>query len=996
MNRLGDAPTDLLFGLIALHNDLIAPEVIPAALRAQVVKPTRTLAELLVIQGALTPVQRDLLESLSGEYISRHGGDAGKSLATLIATPSARERLDRLGDLGLTDDLGLTADLTPVDSLELAVSDDSEPRLDDPESTLPTPANVVVDSRPRIDGYEILEVLGAGGMGIVYKAHQERLDRFVALKMIRAGAGARPEDLVRFEAEAKAVAAIEHPNIIKIFDIGEQGGLPYFSLEFLAGGSLANKIGGKPQPVDEAARIVEVLARAISVAHQHRVIHRDLKPANVLIAADGTLKITDFGLVKRLESDSGQTRTGSILGTPSYMAPEQARGEGQTVGPAADQYSLGAILYELLTGRPPFQGTSVLDTLEMVRSKEPVPPSQLQPKTPRDMETICLKCLEKDPARRYPDVLALAEDLRSFQAGEPILARPVSDSERLWRWCLRNPRVASLSAAVALLLATLLVGSIVGFVIVSGQKHDLSVANADKDKANISLSKSNIALVASKKLADDRRIEAEKQRQEAERKTKLAVAAARAANEQNRIAVEAEVELVRLFDGKLKYVSEIQNEREQFLDKAFARLKDAARVMTDLRRDVEWAPENEGNNWRALARAHQALARVSLSRNKVEDAMREFQQMEEIVARLAAAAPDDLSLQVILLRTQRELGYVSMDRVGNSELARRYFRSALEKSRACLAKKPDLDVYKNELANSLGLLAGSESTLGHLKEARALYEEEIKVRKSLSPAQANDWEIRRELSGLYAKLAELNVRMGDRDAGQKLYDQCAELREQFVKERPDSWPAQNDLAQTYNHRGQMLFPQGSDPAGARTFHQKALAIYKKRSSAYASDFELRNVLALTLYFEATCALHSGDKDGAAAGYRECLKVCKDLANDPKAKKPKTLLMLAMARCGDPVGAAKIAEALVATPPKDEGLYVQAACGYALAAGAAGSDAVLVGGYTDKAIDCLVQAKKRGWADVVSLETDTDLEPIRNVRAFKALLEELRQPGGKRP
>src|SRR5262249_50805032 len=184
-------------------------------------------------------------------------------------------------------------------------------------------------------------------------------------------------------------------------------------------------------PVDEAARIVEVLARAMDVAHQHRLIHRDLKPGNVLLAADGTVKISDFGLAKRLETDSGQTRSGSILGTPSYMAPEQARGENQTVGPAADQYALGAILYELLPGRAPFPGTPVLDPLEVVATKEPVPPSQLQPKTPRDLETICLKCLEKEIPRRYPDVLALAEDLRKFRAGETILARPASDAERL-------------------------------------------------------------------------------------------------------------------------------------------------------------------------------------------------------------------------------------------------------------------------------------------------------------------------------------------------------------------------------------------------------------------------------------------------------------------------------------------------------------------------------------------------------------------------------------
>ncbi len=327
-----------------------------------------------------------------------------------------------------------------------------------------------------IAGYQILEVLGIGGMGIVYKARHERLDRFVALKMIRAGLSARPEDLARFESEAKAVAAIEHSNIVKIFEIGEHDGLPYFSLEYLSGGSLATKIGGKPQPVDEAARIVEVLARAMDVAHQHKVIHRDLKPGNVLVAADGTVKITDFGLVKRLEGDSGQTRSGSILGTPSYMAPEQARGENQTVGPAADQYALGAILYELLTGRPPFQGTSALDTLDMVRTREPVPPSQLQPKTPRDLETICLKCLEKEVPRRYPDVLALAEDLRRFRAGETILARPVSDAERLWRWCLRNPRVASLSAAVALLLVIVTAGSATAAVTVSGQDQALGKA----------------------------------------------------------------------------------------------------------------------------------------------------------------------------------------------------------------------------------------------------------------------------------------------------------------------------------------------------------------------------------------------------------------------------------------------------------------------------------------------------------------------------------------
>ncbi len=310
------------------------------------------------------------------------------------------------------------------------------------------------DKRPRITGYEILGVLGAGGMGIVYKARHLRLQRLVALKMIKAGAGAQPDDLARFEAEARAVAAIDHPNIIKIFEIGEHDGLPYFSLEFLEGGSLAQRIAGKPQPIEDAARIIETLARAMDVAHRRGIVHRDIKPANVLLAADTTPKIADFGLVKRLEADSGQTGTGSILGSPSYMAPEQTTG-AEKAGPAADQYALGTTLYEMLTGRPPFRGSSILDTLDLIRTAEPVAPSQLIPRMPRDLETICLKALQKDAARRYPDVAAMAEDLRRFRAGEPIVARPISGPERAWRWCRRNPAVALLLGAVA---ASLLLG----------------------------------------------------------------------------------------------------------------------------------------------------------------------------------------------------------------------------------------------------------------------------------------------------------------------------------------------------------------------------------------------------------------------------------------------------------------------------------------------------------------------------------------------------------
>jgi tetratricopeptide (TPR) repeat protein len=306
---------------------------------------------------------------------------------------------------------------------------------------------------PPVTGYVILSELGRGGMGVVYKARQTALNRLVALKMLLAGGHAGPELLARFQTEAEAVARLVHPHIVQIYEVGEQDGLPYFSLEFVAGGSLAKKLAGKPQPAREAAQLVETLARAMHFAHQHGIMHRDLKPANVLLTSDGVPKITDFGLAKRLEADSSQTRSGTLVGTPSYMAPEQARGQVREVGPPADVYALGAILYELLTGRPPFLAATVLDTLEQVRSQEPVPPSRLQPKVSADLETICLKCLQKEVEKRYASAQALADDLHRFLAGVPILARPVRAPERLWRWCRRNPRVAGLSAVVLVLLA---------------------------------------------------------------------------------------------------------------------------------------------------------------------------------------------------------------------------------------------------------------------------------------------------------------------------------------------------------------------------------------------------------------------------------------------------------------------------------------------------------------------------------------------------------------
>lgn len=314
---------------------------------------------------------------------------------------------------------------------------------------LGTALAVASDRPPEIPGYEVLGILGQGGMGIVYKARQEKLQRFVALKMIVGGNRTVPELVGRFLGEAQAVARLQHPNIVQIFEAGEHQGQPYISLEFVDGTSLDKKVSGQPLPPQAAAELLLPLAQAIEAAHRRGIVHRDLKPANVLLTAEGTPKVTDFGLAKYLDDDVTRTQTGVILGTPSYMAPEQAEGRVKEIGPTADVYALGAILYEMLTGRPPFRGTTSLETLEQVRSQEPVRPSSLQPKIPRDLETICLKCLQKDAQRRYASAAELAEDLMRFLAGEPIQARPVSEWVSFWRWYRRNPAQAWTSVVAA-------------------------------------------------------------------------------------------------------------------------------------------------------------------------------------------------------------------------------------------------------------------------------------------------------------------------------------------------------------------------------------------------------------------------------------------------------------------------------------------------------------------------------------------------------------------
>jgi tetratricopeptide (TPR) repeat protein len=305
---------------------------------------------------------------------------------------------------------------------------------------------------PKIPGYEILGELGEGGMGMVYKARQVAAGRVVALKMIHPGLYVGAERFGRFRREAEATARLSHPNIVQIHEVGEHAGQPYFSLEFCEGGTLAGRLAGQPLTAEAAARLMQAVASAVDAAHKQGVIHRDLKPGNILLTADGTPKVADFGLARQLDGDDALTATNQPLGTPRYMAPEQVGG-AKTVGPAADVWALGVILYECFTGRPPFLAASTTDVLMQVKDKDPVSLRQINPSLPRDLDTITLKCLQKDPARRYASAADLAEDLRRWQANEPIKARPVGRLERGVKWARRYPAAAGLIAALAVVVA---------------------------------------------------------------------------------------------------------------------------------------------------------------------------------------------------------------------------------------------------------------------------------------------------------------------------------------------------------------------------------------------------------------------------------------------------------------------------------------------------------------------------------------------------------------
>ncbi|MBI2823851.1 MAG: serine/threonine protein kinase [Planctomycetia bacterium] len=690
-----------------------------------------------------------------------------------------------------------------------------------------TPRTHADEPLPAVPGYEILEVLGRGGMGVVYKARQVSLSRIVAIKMLSGGSRAR------FRVEAEAIARLQHPNIVQIHEVGEAQGQPYFSQEHIAGGSLADRLDGAPWSAKAAARLVRTLAEAMHFTHSRGIVHRDLKPANVLMADGGTPKISDFGLAKQLESNSGQTATGDIMGSPSYMSPEQASGVTREITAAADVYSLGAILYELVTGRPPFRAETAVDTVLLVLSDEPVAPRRLQPKLPRDLETICLKCLEKSPRNRYASAQELADDLGRFLAGEPIRARPVPLWVRAAKWARRRPAAAA-AIGIALLAATiLLVGGTIYNV-----RLNAALARVQREQERRAATLAQAQEVVERLLGDFNQRQlaglphAEPVRRE------LLTAALQFCEEMQRQNPE-EPEVRWQLGRAQRQAADLQAllgepaEAEKSYDRAIGVLQAlaAAYPSAKYRRELAGAWENKAT---LLAQAGRAAEAEAAYRRAADD----FEQ-------LAAADPADAAARAQVARVWDNLG-VTLLEAGRTEDAQAALDKALAMRRALVAEAPADVERERALATSLNNVGTLWQATGRAAEAVASFREARELFRALNEGTTDNPANRQGLNSATANVAAALAASGNLAAAKTTFAEAIDGWQSLTNDFPAIAEYRSAQAQALSNLGALL-EQLDDRDAALAQHARARELCQRLVDDNAAVPAYRELLATSLH-----------------------------------------------------------------------------------------------------------------------------------------------------
>jgi serine/threonine-protein kinase len=749
--------------------------------------------------------------------------------------------------------------------------------------TVPRAGSAPADATalPRVLGYEILGTLGRGGMGVVYKARHLRLRRVVALKMLRGDGAAGEELLARFRTESAALARLQHPNIVQVYEAGEHHGQPYLALEYVAGGGLDAQSAGTPQPASRAARLVEALARAVHYAHERGILHRDLKPHNVLLTEDGGLKVTDFGLAKLLAPGPGlsslryETQAGAILGTPSYMAPEQTGGAAAQAGPAADVYALGAILYELLTGRPPLQGANSLETLEQVRRQEPVPPRRLQPSVPRDLDAVCLRCLEKDPAQRYASAADLADDLGRFAAGRPTLARPPGRLGRAWRWCRRNPVVACLTAALALAVTT-------GFAVV----------------------------VCLWWQAEEERAEALRQQAEAERQRELAaenVALGRQAVDrfcttvsEERLLHEPAMEGLRreLLQGAVEFYEKFARQGGDRpvlrLDRALARLR-LGNITSELGAKEEGmrlteqgiklleglrADKDVGRTARArLPHAYHALAHLCINAGLPERADALLRKALPLQEQLVQERPGEPEPRSELAALHLTLGGTAFGRA-RMIIAEAAFTRALDICERLARDHPDRAEYRGDLARSLVACAELYADFGRPGKAEPLARRcldlftEMGRHKPLTPRD------RALAAGARRVLGRAHAARGRHREAVAAYNRAVDELDELVRAHPLRHNLRRMLAGTLSNLGR-TYAWAAEPRESEAAYGRAEAVLRGLSKDDPLGAGNLDSLGLTCAQLGNLSGAEGRPEDAAAARARAAAAWEELAQSPR-------------------------------------------------------------------------------------------------------------------
>jgi tetratricopeptide (TPR) repeat protein len=848
---------------------------------------------------------------------------------------------------------------------------------------------------PEIPGYEILDRLGHGGMGVVYRARHLRLRRLVALKVILSGSHVSPQQRARFQIEAEALASLQHPNIVQVHEVGEAGGQPFLALELVEGGSLADALDNRPWAPDgrdgprRAAALVETLARAVHTAHQRGIVHRDLKPGNVLLTPAGEPKITDFGLAKRLEEGVTQTQTGAVLGTPSYMAPEQAVGDSRAIGPPSDIYALGAILYVLLTGQPPFRGQSSLEILAQVREAEPEPPSRLQPTVPRDLEVICLKCLEKEPGRRYASAEALAEELHRFLAGEPITARPVGLPRRLLKWVKRRPAVAGL-VAVSVLAAVALAGL--------GLWSNIHLrAAAQRAESRSRLARQVVddmyTKVAQEWLAEEPHRDPLR-KAFLEKTLELYQEFAREESGAPEVRREAALAWFRVgeIERALTHTDEAKTAYDQAIhlqEQLSGEFPGEPSYRQDLATSLTWRGELLRENGQALAAAEQ-----------------DYQRALELQEALAGQSPGTPAYLLDQARSLYNLGIVAMD-TGREEKAAQDYDRAIALLDSLHRDAPANVDYRHELARctlNQGILLKEKGQLGPAEDA---YRRAIRLLDGLTKEGRPRALYRFEMAVSRQNLGNVLWSEKKKEEARHELDEAAGLLRQLVTDFPARAGYRKKLANTYISLGSVEYGSGDRAASVRSWAEAATLLQKLVEEApQLADYQ--RLLGTVQGNLALARLRDKDLPGACRLLQDAITHLR-LALAPNPESPEIRQALrnqyqnlaeAQVRSGDHAGAVAAARELARVFPDRPQDSYYAACFIARAAGLAQQDQrlpdsrarrALAGKYAGEALALLRETARRGTHGLRRLPNEDEVfRPLRGNPELPEILAALRR------